>query len=190
MTATASPSAPQHHNTMQGVEKIQRDPFFTTGRGGNSRHQRINFHTHVQRPPLKECSCSPPVKHKPGSESLERVFCFEESSSSSPRSIDCNPERVFRERCLPRGKEISSSSFPLRHKTRLCAFLKNMNAAVLSISEKVFLWPGLPASRKARVQSTSARCLGFDIFSSGSPTCSFVCHTFHPRLICASLWLI
>ena len=131
----------------------------------------------------KECSCSPPVKHKPGSESLESVFCLEESSSSSPRSTDCNPERVFRERCLPRGKESSSSSFPLRHKTRLCAFLKNMNAAVLSLSDKVFLCPGLPASRKARVQSASARCLlGFDIFSSGSPTCSFVCHTLRASL--------
>ena len=139
----------------------------------------------------KECSCSPPVKHKPGSESLERVFCLEESSFSSPRSTDFKPERVFRERCLPRGKESSSSSFPLRHKTRLCAFLKNMNAAVLSLSDKVFLCPGLPASRKARVQSASARCLlGFDIFSSGSPTCSFVCHTLHPCLTCASCWLI
>ena len=50
-----------------------------------------------------------------------------------------------------------------------------MNAAVLSPSDKVFLCPGLPASRNSRVQSASATCLGFDIFLPGhqrAPLCA------------------
>ena len=195
MTATASLSAPQHHNTMQVVEKKPKRSIFQDWKWRKQKTARLTSKECIPHP-WEETTKKNAAALRPSSTnqavSLWRALPASRRPHLLPlEALTSNPKESSGSAACLEGKKSSSSSLPLRHKTRLCAFLKNMNAAVLSLSDKVFLCPGLPASRKARVQSTLARCLSWLWhFSSGSPTCSFVCHTFHPRLTCASLWLI
>ena len=97
----------------------------------------------------KERSWSLPTRQRTGSESLGGVARLEESSSFPLGALTSNlKEPSGSAACLSRkGMHLL---FPPQAQTRnsiSVSFSKEANAAVLSLSGKDFLWPGLPDSR-------------------------------------------
>ena len=104
---------------------------------------------------IKRMQLSPPVKHKPGSESLESVACLEESSSFPPGGLISNPkESSERAACLEEKKAALLLFPPQAQNPSLRLSQKHECSSSFPVRQSLFL-PRAASLKK----SSGAECL-------------------------------